>query len=489
MKKIITYCLFFSLILSTFIPTLSKAAIDPDFDPNNIINDSLLLDVDSMTLNDIQNFLENQGSYLAYYKTTNTYGDKKSAAEIIYEAATNNYNCDGIELSDTPDEAEKKLKCKKIKTVNPKFLLVLLQKEQSLIEENNPTQKQLDWATGYGCPDGKACNPYWKGFGKQINSAALQFWWYMNYPENYNYKMGATYTFTNPYGTIENKAITVTPKNKATAALYNYTPHVYNGNYNVYKLLKKYFPPTTYPDGTLLRATGKIGVWLIEDGKKRPFLSKSALVSRFNENKIIEVDSTDLNAYIKGTPIRFSNYSLVKSPRGSIYLLVDNKKREFASTEAFKKIGYSTEEIQNASWQDINSYENGLPITVTSTYPTGALLQDKITGGVYWVEEGKKHPIIDKSFLNTKFKDKSIIPVDPSELAQYDTSSKVLFDNGELLKSPLSTAVYLIDNGKKRAFASGEDFVSLGYKWENIITTSPQVLYEYPDGQKLSSQK
>jgi hypothetical protein len=489
MKKIITYSLFFSLILSTFVPTLTKAAVDPGFNPSNIISDSLLLDADSMTLKDIQDFLENQNSYLAYYTTEDTYGTKKTAAEIIHNAATNNYNCDGVDLTDTPTENEKALKCRKIKTVNPKFLLVLLQKEQSLISENSPTQRQLDWATGYGCPDGSSCNPYWEGFGKQVNSAALQFWWYMKYPQSYNFKMGETYTFNNPYGTIETKTVIATPENKATAALYNYTPHVFNGNYNVYKLFKRYFPPTAYPDGTLLQVRGEVGVWLIENGEKRPFLSKSALVSRFDEDKIVNVDSADLNAYTKGAPIKFSNYSLVKSPKGVIYLLVDNKKREFASTEAFKKIGYSTDEIQNASWQDINSYENGSPITITSAYPTGALLQNKITGGVYWVEEEKKHPIIDKSFLTTKFKGKNIIPVDPSELAQYETASKVLFDNGELLKSPLSTAVYLVDDGKKRPFASGEDFVSLGYKWGNIITTSPQVLYQYPDGTTLSDQK
>ncbi len=127
--------------------------------------------------------------------------------------------------------------------------------------------------------------------------------------------MGTTYTFNNPYGTIETKIVTATPQNRATAALYNYTPHVFNGNYNVYKLFKRYFPPTTYPNGTLLQAKGEVGVWLIEDGKKRPFLSKSALVSRFDENKIVSVDSADLNAYIKGSPIKFSNYSLVKSPK------------------------------------------------------------------------------------------------------------------------------------------------------------------------------
>jgi len=45
--------------------------------------------------------------------------------------------------------------------------------EQSLIEEESPTQRQLDWATGYGCPDGGSCNPRWQGFGNK--SIALHY--------------------------------------------------------------------------------------------------------------------------------------------------------------------------------------------------------------------------------------------------------------------------------------------------------------------------
>jgi hypothetical protein len=113
---------------------------------------------------------------------------------------------------------------------------------------------------------------------------------------------------------------------------------------------------------------------------------------------------------------------------------------------------------------------------------TGALLQDNKTGGVYFVEEGEKSPIIDKSFLTTKFKNKNIIAVNPEELEKYTTIDPIVFESGELLKSPASPAVYLIDNGYKRPFTSGTDFINLGYKWENIITTSPQVLYLYPLG-------
>ncbi len=489
MKKIKLIIISTFLISSLLIPTLSSAAtIDKNFNPNNIISDKDLLNYSSMSLVDIQKFLENNNSYLANYTAVNTHGDIKTASEIIYDASYNNYDCEGITLSDNPAEKEKQIKCRKITTVNPKFLLILLQKEQSLIEESNPTQRQLDWATGYGCPDGASCNPYWQGFGKQVNSAALQFWWYLKAPYQYSFKKGNTYSFSNPYGTISTEKVIVSPENQATAALYNYTPHVYNGNYNVFKLWKKYFPPKVYPNGSLLRATGELGVWLIDNRIKRPFTSKVALTSRFDENKIIEVSASDLNAYSEGSPIKFANYSLIRSPKGELYLLVDDKKRPFASSEAFKQIGYNPEEVSGASWEDVNSYKDGTPITIASGYPTGALLQNSKTGGVYFVSEGEKAPILDKSFLKTRFKNKNIIVASPEELEKYTNIDPIMFEGGELLKTAASPAVYLIDNGYKRPFLSGDDFVSLGYKWSNIITTSPQVLYLYPQGEVINTK-
>jgi len=139
-----------------------------------------------------------------------------------------------------------------------------------------------------------------------------------------------------------------------------------------------------------------------------------------------------------------------------------------------------------AGWEDINTYLEGKSLTATSTYPTGALLQDKKTGGVYWVYEGTKAPIWDAIFLKTKFKNKKIIPVTEKELTDYETISPVLFGDGELVKSPNSTAVYLIANGQKRPFVSGKIFEDLGYKWSNIITISPKVLYFYPEGQPIA---
>lgn len=473
-KNLIIVILSFSFVI------LANQAKAETFNPNFIISDDEILDSEAMSLTDIYDFLKSKDSYLANYRTLNADGITKDAATIIYEAATLNYDCEGANLSSSPTLLEKQRKCTPVR-INPKFLLVLLQKEQSLVEETAPTDRQLDWATGYGCPDGQACNTRWQGFGKQVNSAALQFFDYMRNPDHYTYQAGITYTISNT-----NKADSVvTPMNNATAALYNYTPHVYNGNYNFYKLWNRYFT-LTYPNNSLLQVKGEPGVWLIQNGKKRPFTTKGALTSRFDINKVIQVNKSDIEAYPTGAQIRFPQYSLVRSPQGTIFLLVDDKKRKIVNPEAFRLIGFNPEEVVDASWEDINSYLDGKPITASSTYPTGALLQDKTTGGVYWVSEGTKAALWDAVLLKTKYKGKSITPVDQEKLDSYETVEPAIFNDGELLKSDTSPAVYVIDNGKKRPITSGKIFEDLGYKWENIITVPPKILALYESGDQIS---
>lgn len=478
--------LFSGLLLFTIIASSLPAKaqdLDPLFNPSNIISDSEMLDTRSLSISEIQSFLESKNSYLAKYKTTNAYGTPdKSAAEIIYDAANNNYDCDGVILNSLSDEAERKQKCRLISTISPKVILATIQKESSLIEETNYNARLDGYSLGYGCPDSGGCNPRYKGFAKQINSAALQFLAYMNEQNRYPYKAGQTYTFTNPYGTICNEPMTLTVENKATAALYNYTPHVYNGNYNFYRLYKRYFPRgiKNYPDGSLLQVRGEAGVWLIQNGQKRPFTSYSALTSRFDPKKIISVDASDLAPYSKGDPIKFPNYSLVQVPSGGIYLLVDSEKRPIASKDIFRKIGFNTAEIVNASAEELAAYTLGKSITATSTYPTGQLIQDPKSGGIYYVESGYKYPIIDKIFLSTKYKGKKIIKGTSSELDKYIKGAPILFGDGELLMSNSVSTVYLISEGKKKPFSSGEVFEKLGYKFSNVITVSPQLLAQYP---------
>jgi len=457
MRKVVI--LFISLILVFGLSLPAMALTDDSFNPNYIVSDAQILNYDSLSLSEIQNFLTRKNGFLATHSATNPDGIAMSAAEIIYDRA-------------------------QINKISPKFIIVMLQKEMSLVEDKDPKQSQLDWAMGYGCPDGGGCNDRWRGLWKQINSATLQFYDYLENPGDYTYRKGETYTFDNRYSTVAHITIQVTPANDATAALYNYTPHVYDGNYNFFNIWQRYFAKA-YPGGTLMQVEDEVGVWLIQDGKKRPFYSKSALTSRFDINKIIIVEKSDLDKYKEGDPIKYPNYSLLRSPGGHLYLIVDDNRRGFTSGEAFRKIGYNPEEIIDTSWEDIKTYEETTPITATSTYPTGALLQNNQTGGVYWVEEGKKAPLPDRAFLTNMFSHKKIISVTPEELEEYPTLSQLVFGDGELLTSPETRAVYLIYDGKKRPFISGEIFEKLGYKWENIITVSQKFLSKYQAGETI----
>lgn len=471
----------FFLAICAFL-SLANDAKASTFNPEYIISDEEMLDARSMSLGDIELFLRSKGGYISKNMFQSFDGQLKTAAQIIYDAA-NNYDCYGVTLSANPTREERAEKCRPA-PINPKLLLVLLQKEQSLIEDTSPTQKQLDWATGYAvCDSCSMSNPAiqkWKGFGKQINSASLQFSDYLFSPDIYTYKAGNTYTISN----TGRPASVVTIQNQATAALYNYTPHVYNGNFNFWNLWNRYFN-RSYPNNSLLQAKGETGIWLLSNGKRRPFLSKGALTSRFDLSKVIQVNKSDLEAYPIGDPIKFAQYSLVRSPKGTVFLIVDDFKRGFNSQEAFRKIGYNPEEIIDATWDDLKFYKDGSPITTETSYPTGALLQNKKTGGIFYVSDGTKAPLIDRIFLLTRFKGKSITPVDPAKLDTYKTVEPYLFGDGEILKSADSPAVYVIDGMKKRPLISGEAFERLGYKWNNIITIPSKILAMYPIGEPL----
>lgn len=462
MKKFVYIMVLLGVFLAT--PGLAQT-----FNPNFILDDSEINDYTSMSLADIQQFLVDRGGAIANFKVQSCLpqdvafglpcsGPVVSAAEVIYDRSRNN-------------------------RVNPKFVIVLLQKEMSLIESKNPTARSYDWAVGYGCFDGQTCKERYRGFWKQINSSTLQFRDYMDNPQSYNYKIGQTYTIYN----TDNPPTIVTPQNQATCAFYNYTPHVYWGNYNFYNIWQRYFT-RDYPNGTLLQSSSSSVVWLIQNGMKRAFKSRGALTSRFDINKIINVSKNDLDKYVTGAPINFAQYSIVRAPSGAMFLLVDDTRRGFVSQLAFRKLGFSQEEVVNAKWEELSAYREIAPLTATTSYPTGAVLQDKKTGGVFWVVNGQKAPVPDRIFLKTILKNKKPFPVDPKELAKYTTVDPIKFPDGELLRTKDCSTVYVIADGKKRPIYSGAVFESLKYQWKNVITVPDKILYLYPDGETLKTK-
>jgi hypothetical protein len=452
MKKTICIISLISILLISFPAPPVRAA---EFDPSYIISDSDLNDYLSMTTTDIQKFLEKKAGTLAKYMAADNSGITRTAAEIIYNAAQEH-------------------------KINPKFLLVMLQKEQSLVEDYDPRQYQFDWAMGYGVcdncdPDDPALSKF-KGFATQVdNAAGIQRWYIDNSSNGWLKAKGQVVT-------IDGKSVSII--NQATANLYNYTPHI-AGNLNFWKIWNSWFKQS-YPDGTLLQVEGDKNVWLLQYGFRRLIKSKSVLMSRYDSKTIITVNKTELEKYPEGRPIKYSNYTLFQEKKtGNVFLLVDDKLRQFETKEVWKTLGFNPEEFEQVDATVLSEFDLGDKITLVNAFPSGALLQDKKTGGVFFVQDGYKYPLISKDILKINFPKVKITRVSTEELDKYPRMGAVKIKDGELVKTPDSPSVYFISNGTKRPFASGEVFEKLGFKWANVRKVETVSLSNMPTGNHI----
>lgn len=450
MRRFIAIITAFAL----FAPSAASAA----FDPNAIISDREFTNTHSMSLKQINTFL--MRGFLGSYSTLDWEGVRRGAGEIIYNAA----NDAGI---------------------SPKVLLVTLQKEQSLITSENPSQNRLDWAMGYGvCDDCSKSDPAiqrWKGFGKQVNSTALQF------AEGYLADIASVGSTLGKYGPgieVEVSGETLVPENAATAALYAYTPHI-SGNRLFYTLWNQWFS-TTYPSGTLLKADGNPDVYLIERGVRRHITNWSAFVSRFNPNLIVTVSQSALDSFEEGTDISFPNYSLFEDENGQKYLLVDQRIRPFASDNAFYRLGFKDDELVEVTADELAQFTIGTEISETEQAARGAIYELP-NGAQFFVEAGKRHFIPAPEVAAARYRTLSPVLVDPNVLGSFQEGPVITFPDGSLLEDAETGARYFVSEGDIRLIPSDEIFEAYGWNASEIINTSEKALKFHDHGDDLEA--
>lgn len=448
----------FLIIIAILLPLPSLA-----FDYNYILSDKELGDYSSMTSAEIQEFLSEHNSFLAYfadfYPDDNTFS---TAADIIWKTAQKFY-------------------------INPKFILALLEKEQSLISVQKPVIKRLDWAMGYAvCDKCRLSHPLvaqYKGFGKQVYYAINKI--SNGYLASLN-KNGVTQSGFGPGITKKvDKIYKVTPVNNATAALYTYTPHI-KGNQSIYIIWKNWFSNIKYPDGSLLQDVKTGGVYLIQNGEKRPFLHREALTSRFNENQIVQVVSVHLKKYPTGKPIAFANNSLLRDEKQNLYMVVNDEIRSFESYETFKSLGFNISKVTDITADELANFSPGQVITATTTYAGGALLQDKITGGVYWTLDDLKYPVPNKSVLSALFPKPFISRVDNKVLDALEKGDALKFADGALIKNESNSSVYFVSGGKLRPIPSEDVFMAYNWQWKNVFSSSEKIIALYEIGSPVT---
>ncbi|WP_181155799.1 MULTISPECIES: hypothetical protein [unclassified Microbacterium] len=197
------------------------------FDPGNLISDAVFTDKNTMTEAQIQSFFNSKVSrclggtdekgrpivclkdfsITSASRPADTYCNgytgaaNESAARIIYRVAQ---SCG----------------------INPQVLIVMLQKEQGLVTHTWPSAWRYDIALGQGCPDDASCNPAYVGFFYQIYGAARQMKIYMEGRYFTYYAPGRTWNILyHPTASRNCGSAPVYVANKATSALYYYTPY------------------------------------------------------------------------------------------------------------------------------------------------------------------------------------------------------------------------------------------------------------------------
>ena len=197
----------------------ASAASGAEFDPGYIISDGRFFDEGAMSAGQIQAFLDarvpncragytclRQYSQATPYVAPDRYCGGHGGAPILSAASI----IQSVAAS-----------C----GINPQVLLVLLEKEQSLVTDTSPLASQYQKATGFSCPDTAPCDPQFGGFFYQVYYAARQFQVYTQNPGSWRYQAGKTVNIQWHPDLGRCGSAPVYIRNQATANLYIYTPY------------------------------------------------------------------------------------------------------------------------------------------------------------------------------------------------------------------------------------------------------------------------
>ena len=270
MKRLSLIVIGLAILASPVINLLSARGINAvtaaNWKPGRIIDDSIFMNANDMSVGEIQDFLnarvpvcDTYGQKTSEYGGTDYNGDGRTTrAEYaqmrgyetrftclkdFYEVPkttsgsnqpVNNYASDTI-----PAGAISAAQIIKNAAVNhgisPKAILVKLATESAgpLTGDDWPFRKQYDYAMGAHCPDsgpgGSAnCDSNWAGFSLQVDEAADLLRWYIDSMTQSWWQYKKPYQSNNILWNVEPSGCggsNVYIETKATAALYTYTPY------------------------------------------------------------------------------------------------------------------------------------------------------------------------------------------------------------------------------------------------------------------------
>lgn len=492
-KFLVSITLIFILALPQ--GTLAANKIDPAFNPSKLIDDKVFSDTQTFGgAAGIQKFLESKNSILA--NTTPSFlaklkepqmsilkegledpqpklGKLRTAAELIWDAAQSS-------------------------GLNPQVILVTLNKEQSLItghQTSSPDQVQraLDHAMGFGCPDSGGCDSAFVGFYFQLFGnldaeanrylgSAKSLMRSFTTPggrgpavNGVPAKVGDSITLGNTLGGYDGvqSQQTVVLSNAATAALYRYTPHVFNGNYNFWRFFNTWF---RYANGTLLKSGKKTtAVYIIQNGAKQLVPEFVAKARGLNIGSALVVSPTELDSYPTEKVYGPADNTII-SVDGKLYVFIANVKHP-ASAFVITQRGLNANNAITVSATEAKVFTDGPQLTPSN----GTVLKGDNSAAIYLVDNGSLRLFSPFTFGQRNVA-KQVKTAPQAEVDSYPKAGWVAPLDGTLVKAASSGTVYIVEGSVLRPL-TGELFRNRGLSFKNIVVLSDEEFAGLPMGE------
>lgn len=399
--------LSFAISISCTVPTYAIS-----WNAGKIIDNIIFTNTNTMTVQSIQNFLN---SKVPACDTMGTQTSEFGGGTRAQWGASNGTPAPFICLKDYTEGGKSSAQiiydASQEFQINPQVLLVLLQKEQGLVTDTWPLPIQYRSATGYGCPDTAPCDSQYYGLTNQVRWSGRMFRSILNNsPDWYTpYVLGNNYIQYNPNASCGGSTVNI--ENRATQALYNYTPY--------------------QPNQAALDA----GWGTVNCG------------AYGNRNFVLY-----FNAWFGATTNSNLDFSVIQGPSSSaLYLQTSAGKYYILSGELMRNWGIDALPIQQVS----QAYLDNLP-----TGPNiGNLLKDD-WNNYFVVDGGKLHYVRDTSYL-------SLWNISTSSAVQSLGLTYILPSSswlGRFLQdSSQPTLLYLMDKGTKHLISNSDS--DMLYQW------------------------
>jgi hypothetical protein len=375
----------------------AQAASAADFDAGNIISDEVFFASSAMSASQVQQFLQSKGATcvpgeqpcLKDYRTSTPDRPGETGLCRAYTGRPDQSAADVI------------VGVAQACGINPRVLVVLLEKENSLVTRTRPTTRSYQAATGFGCPDTAPCDSQYYGLFNQLYMAARQYQVYAQNPTRYGYRAGRTNTVRwHPDASCGTSQVFIV--NQATAGLYNYTPYRPNaaaldnlygtgdrcssyGNRNFWRLFTDWFG-STQANTYLLRSDGDATVYLVSGSTKYPIANGDLLHALSPLGSVGFVSQQYLDRRTTGKVVQRA----LLGPDGTVYYVDAGIRLPFGSCAQVEDFGMTC--------GDAVALDAG-PIAALAAGPRMTNLFRTTSGKAYYIQAGKRREVADDASL------------------------------------------------------------------------------------------